>query len=171
MDTNTAPHYDTSVNDTGCCPRFNPEGWDRQTLHFRDKPFVRATTRSVMHIPVNMGSVFSHMQKRIEEEGACDPAETLILSRDLSPWEAEHLFAVRKDIPGEENVRLTGDYVTRVFEGPYRDVKTWHKTMEDEAQKQGKAPGRIFFFYTTCPRCMKVYGENYVVGLVELGDE
>ena len=28
MPTNETPHYDASVNTTGCCPRFNPGGWD-----------------------------------------------------------------------------------------------------------------------------------------------
>jgi hypothetical protein len=28
MRTNALPAYDMSVNTTGCCPRFNPQGWD-----------------------------------------------------------------------------------------------------------------------------------------------
>ena len=28
MHVNELPHYDSSANETGCCPRFNPEGWD-----------------------------------------------------------------------------------------------------------------------------------------------
>lgn len=28
MQRNETPHYDASVNTTGCCPKFNPEGWD-----------------------------------------------------------------------------------------------------------------------------------------------
>jgi hypothetical protein len=51
MQTNALPDCDMSVNTTGCCPKFNPQGWDAQELHFRDKPFVRATTRSLMHVP------------------------------------------------------------------------------------------------------------------------
>ena len=51
MQTNAFPVYDTSENTTGCCYRFNPKGWDNQLLHFENKKFVRATTRSAMHIP------------------------------------------------------------------------------------------------------------------------
>ena len=31
-----------------------------------------------------------------------------------------------------------------------------------------KPEGRVFFWYTTCPKCAKAYGENYVVGLAEI---
>ncbi|HTO31540.1 MAG TPA: hydrolase, partial [Pararhizobium sp.] len=57
---------------TGCCVKFNPEGWDGQELHFKDKPFLKAATRSVMHVPVNMGRVFARVFKHIEEAGAAD---------------------------------------------------------------------------------------------------
>ena len=56
MQTNSFPEYDVSENTTGCCPRFKPEGWDNQHLHFMNKKFVRATTRSAMHIPWNKGT-------------------------------------------------------------------------------------------------------------------
>lgn len=58
MEVNALPPYDLKDIPTGCCPRFHPEGWDGQELHFRNKPFVRATTRSAFHIPLNMAAVF-----------------------------------------------------------------------------------------------------------------
>jgi hypothetical protein len=36
MNVNELPAYDASDNPTGCCPRFNANGWDRQNLQFRD---------------------------------------------------------------------------------------------------------------------------------------
>ena len=168
MQLNTVPHYDTSDNTTGCCPRFHPDGWDEQTLHFKDKLFVRATTKSVMHVPVNMGAVFSRVQKAIGANDGFDPNNTLVLSRDLSAWEAEHLFAVVADVPGEEMVRVTGDFITRVFEGPYSKAKHWVHEMEVAAKAKGREAKRVFMFYTTCPRCAKAYGDNYVVGFAEI---
>lgn len=73
MQTNEFPRNDASENTTGCCPRFKPKGWDNQRLHFENKTFVRATTRSAMHIPWNMGRVFTRVQERIEDAGAADP--------------------------------------------------------------------------------------------------
>ena len=168
MNLNQLPHYDQSVNTTGCCPKFNPEGWDGQELRFKDKPFVRAETRSAMHIPLNMGSVFARVQGGMEKADAFDEDDFIVLSHDLSPWKAEHFFAVTKPLPGEEMTTLSGDYITKVFEGPYREAKHWNEEMQDLVRAKGKEPKRVMFFYTTCPKCAKSYGKNYVVGVAEL---
>jgi len=168
MHTNAFPENDVSENTTGCCPRFKPEGWDNQRLHFENKKFVRATTRSAMHIPWNMGQVFTRVQEHIEDAGAADLATEIVLSRDTSPWEAEHFFAVTKDIEGEDMTTLSGDFITRVFEGPYRKAKDFSHDMEVAATAMGKTAKRVFFIYTTCPKCAKAYGENYMVGVAEV---
>lgn len=168
METNKLPPYDMTVNNTGCCPKFNPEGWDYQELHFKDKKFVKATTRSLMHVPVNMGKVFSRVHEHIDAAGDFDADNFLVLSRDTSAWESEHFFSVSKDIPDEEMATLSGDYITRVFEGPYKEAKNWCGEMENLVQAKGSEPGNIYFFYTTCPKCAKAYGQNYVVGVAEV---
>lgn len=168
MQPNTVPVIDQSENTTGCCPRFNPVGWDNQTLHFDKKPFVRATTRAAMHIPWNMGQVFTRVQGHIEDANAADPEKEIVLSRDLSPWEAEHYFAVAHDVEGEDMATLSGDYITRVFEGPYRRTKDFEHDMQIAAKAMGKTAKRVFFFYTTCPNCARTYGENYIVGVAEI---
>jgi hypothetical protein len=75
---------------------------------------------------------------------------------------------VSDDVPGEEMVELSGDFVTKVFEGPYHEAEQWHEEMERLVRARGKAPGRVFFFYTTCPKCAAAYGKNYVVGVAEI---
>jgi hypothetical protein len=168
METNSVPTIDTSHNFTGCCPKFDPAGWDHQTLHFKDKLFVRAITRSVAHVPLNMGRIFARVQEHIEEAGALDPSQALVLSRDLSPWSGEHLFAVTQDVDGEEMTTLTGDFVTRVFEGSYAKATEWIGAMKAAAGVAGHQAGRTFLFYTTCPKCAEAYGQNYVIGLNEI---
>jgi hypothetical protein len=168
MQTNTLPHYDMTDAPTRCCPRFDPEGWDGAELHFRNKRFVRAATHSAMHVPIDMGKVFERVHQHIESAGGYDPDNIIVLSRDLSPWRAEHYFAVSDDVPGEEMVELSGDFVTKVFEGPYHEAEQWHEEMERLVRARGKAPGRVFFFYTTCPKCAAAYGKNYVVGVAEI---
>ena len=85
-----------SDNETGCCPRFNPGGWDGQDLHFKDKLFVKAKTVSLFHIPLNMGSVFPKVLKAIEGSEAAKWDEFIALSYDPSPWRGEHFFSVYK---------------------------------------------------------------------------
>lgn len=168
MQTNGLPAFDMSVNTTGCCPKFNPRGWDNVTLHFEDKKFLRAVTKSAMHVPLNMDKVFTRVQKHMEEAGAYDPNNMLVLSRDVSSWEAEHLFAVTGDVPDEEMTTLSGDFITRVFEGPYRKAKDWVHDMEIAAKARGKTAKAIYMFYTTCPRCAKAYDQNYIVGVAQI---
>lgn len=168
MQINALPYYDDSVNLTGCCPKFNPEGWDGEELHFDEKEFIRATTMSLCHIPFNMGRVFRRVQGHIEAADAFDPHNFIVLSRDLSAWQAEHLFSVSKPVPDEEAVTLTGNFITKVFEGPYRQAKAWHEEMKDLARMKGVESNDVFFFYTTCPKCAKAYGKNYIVGVARI---
>jgi len=169
MNTNETPFNDQSDNTTGCCPRFNPKGWDGRTLHFKDKLFVRAKTHSVAHVPINMGKVFSRVLGKIDAAHATDPEHSIVLSRDLSAFSGEHLFAVKAEVPDEETITLSGDFVTKVFNGPFSEVRTWHDEMQDLALAKGRAANAVWFYYTTCPKCAKAYGSNPVVGLVELG--
>ena len=168
METNTLPTYDMSDTTTGCCPRFNPEGWDGAEIHFRDKLFVRAKTLSLMHIPINMGKVFTRVMRHIEAAGAMDEGDFVVLSRDLGAFEGEHLFAVSRPVSDEEMTTLSGDFITKVFEGPYHQAKDWYQEMIDLVAARGQKPGDIWFFYTTCPKCAKAYGKNYVVGFAQI---
>lgn len=164
---NTFPHYDSSDNPTNCCPRFNPEGWDDRNLRFRDKLFVKAKTKSVMHVPLNMGKVFSRTFNAIEDAGAMNMEQCAVLSREISPWAAEHFFTVEKSVPGEDMDRISGDFHTKVYEGPYSKSKQWCDDLISSANGDPDQPPDTYFFYTTCPKCAKAYGKNYVVGLVE----
>ena len=167
MRINELPPYDPTDNETGCCPRFHPEPWDNQELHFDNKPFVRASTVSLFHVPLNMGSVFGRTQKAIEQAHAQGDG-FLVLSHDESAWHAEHLFAVAQDVPGAEMVHLSGDFVTKVFEGAYSDAPKWCDAMNDVAAAHGRQIETLYYFYTTCPKCAAHYGKNHVVGVARL---
>jgi len=167
MKTNALPKYDATDNPTNCCPRFNPDGWDNQELHFKDKLFVKAKTKSLFHIPINMGSVFPKTFGAIEEAHAKSEDDFVVLSYDPSPWSEEHYFSVIKDVPGQEMVLMNGDYITKVFEGPYKNAPKWEKEMENFVHSKGKDIGKTYFFYTTCPKCAKYYGKNYMVAVSE----
>ncbi len=168
METNALPKYDASDNPTNCCPRFNTRGWDKQELHFKDKLFVKAKTRSIFHIPINMASVYPKTFDAIEKAGANAAHEFIVMSYDPSPWTGEHYFSASVDVPGQTMVHMTGDYLTRVFEGPYKNAPVWEKEMDDFVKNKGKHTRKTYFFYTTCPKCAKFYGKNYVVAVSEV---
>ena len=94
--------------------------------------------------------------------------QVVVLSRDPSALRGEHFFAVTKEVPGQEMERITGDFMTKVFEGPYKNVPRWEREMEAFVESKGKQVTKTYFFYTTCPKCAKYYGENYVVAISEI---
>jgi hypothetical protein len=119
MEMNALPKYDMSDNPTNCCPKFKPDGWDEQELHFKDKLFLRAKTKSIFHIPINMGSVFLKTFADIKEANTFSEDNFIVLSYDPTAWTKEHNFSVTKEVPGHEMVKMTGELLTKVFEGQY----------------------------------------------------
>lgn len=165
LPTNATPEVDPLDNPTGCCPRFTPGGWDRQSLHFDNKRFVRATTKSKDHVPLDMDEVFPRVFEAIMDAGAYDAAHPLVLSRDVSAEQGEHLFAVEAEVPGEEMVTLSGHYRTRVFDAPYNQAPTLLKGVEHDLADEGEEALEEWMFYTTCPKCAEAYGHNYMVAV------
>ena len=165
---NHIPPANTDNSTTGCCPQFDPSGWDGQTFVFEGKNFVKAETRSFLYMPLNMTSVISKTWKAIEDADAKDSSESLLLTQDVSPWKANNYFWTTKEVAGQENVKLSGTFKSMVFEGKYRDAKQWYEALKHLGESEGNSSPEIYFYYTTCPRCAKVYGKNYVVGFVKI---
>ncbi|MEK9195940.1 MAG: hydrolase, partial [Patescibacteria group bacterium] len=126
-------------------------------------------TRSFFYMPLNMSSVMTKIQKTAEDAGATmPPKEAMILSRELSPWKAEQLYAVSKPIDGADNVTLSGTFLTKVFDGPFKDAGKWYTALTEFAKTKDKKAEKVYMFYTTCPKCAKHYGHNYVIGLAQV---
>ena len=64
--------------------------------------------------------------------------------------------------------RLSGDYLSRVFEGPYKSIPRWIGEMQEYVRSQGKELKSLLFFYLTCPKCAKRNGKNYVALLAKV---
>ena len=92
----------------------------------------------------------------------------LAIAYDPSPWKSEIYMAVTKDVPGTDIAKLTGTYVTKVFDGPYNAVPKWMKEIDEFVASQGKMTKKHYFYYTTCPKCAKKYGHNYVVAFAQV---
>lgn len=164
---NSLPLIDVSQSPTGCCALIDPAAWDKQVFTFDNKLFAKVRTRSFFHVPLNMNTAMKDAQGKIDAANAA-AAEWIILSREVSPWHADHYFAVTKDVPGLEMTRLSGTFLTKVFEGRYQDAYKWHRQLVEYVQSKAKAPLAIYLFYTACPKCASIYGKNYVVGFAQV---
>ena len=156
------------ASETGCCPRFKPEPWDEQELHWENKLFLKDHVRCLFYIPLNFGQVMRRTMEKIGRANAFPPEPLVGLSDHTSRWNMDLYLEVTREIPDAENVRLSGSYLTKVFEGPFKDTGKWCQTMAEWVRSKGKTIKREFMYYTTCPRCARHYGKNYVVILAEV---
>ncbi|MBN2018631.1 MAG: hypothetical protein JW749_00210 [Sedimentisphaerales bacterium] len=154
-------------SETGCCPRFVPGPWDKKEVTFKDKLFIKDHVVSFLHIPLNFGKVMVRNMERISKAQALAP-EPMVLSDENSLWGADVYIAVSKDVPGAEMVKLSGTFLSCVFEGPFKNIRQWINQMTDYVREKGNAMKKLYFFYTTCPKCAKYYGKNYVVLLAQV---
>ena len=154
-------------SETGCCPRFNPEPWDEKEIAFDNKLFIKDRVKSFFHIPLNFGKVMVKNMEMIKKAGALAP-EPVLLSDEKSLWGSDIYIAVAKEVPGAEMVRISGTYLTKVFEGPYKNAGRWAREMKDYVNSKAKEIKKMYFFYTTCPKCAEFYGRNYTVILAQI---
>jgi hypothetical protein len=154
-------------SETGCCPRFNPELWDEKEITFDNKLFIKDHVTSFFHIPLNFGKVMVKNMELIKKADALAP-EPLMLSDDKSMWGSDIYIAVTKDVPGAEIVRISGTYLTKVFEGHYKNAPNWANQMKYYVASKAKGIKKMYFFYTTCPKCAEYYGKNYTVILAQI---
>ena len=150
-----------------CCPEGYPEAWDDQEITWEEKPFVKGRVRSFLHIPLNFAGVFAR-NVRLTEAASAMPEEMLVVSDENSLWGADMYIAVTKDVPSAQMARLSGTFLTKVFEGPYKQIPTWIGEMKGYVTSKGKEMKRLYFLYRTCPNCAKKFGKNYVVLLAQV---
>jgi len=153
--------------ETGCCPRFNPEPWDEKEITWEDKLFIKSHVHSFFHIPLNMGGVMTRTMEMVEAADAATP-QPLMLSDEKSLWGSDIYIAVTRPVPKAEMAKISGTFLTRVFEGGYSNTGKWVREMAASVKDKGKEMKKLYFFYTTCPKCAKFYGKNYTVLLAEV---
>jgi len=149
-----------------CCPKFDPAPWENKDLVWENKLFIKDSLPQFMHMPLPsmVGKVICRMWDAVKTASAAPEAkDCVMLAYDPSPWKSEFFLSVTKEVPGTENVKLSGRFITRVFDGPYNDVPKWIAVMDKFLADQGKKAEKYYFYYTTCPKCAKKYGHNYVV--------
>jgi len=155
-------------SETGCCPRFVPEPWNEKELQWENKLFLKDRVRCLFYVPLNFGRVMAKNMARIGQAEAFTPAPPIGLSDHTSKWNMDIYIEVTKQIPGGENVLLSGSFLSKVFEGPYKNTGQWCQEMAEWVRSKGKTIKRTLMYYTTCPRCARHYGKNYVVILAEV---
>lgn len=145
-----------------CCQKFDPSPWQEKEIIWKDKIFVKDHVSSFFHIPLNMGKVIVKNLALIDKADAKSPYQ-LMLTDEKSLWGADLYIDVAKDVPGAEMAKLSGTFLTKVYDGPYQDAGKWAQDMSKYVKTKDKVLKKLYFSYTTCPKCAKKHGHNYVV--------
>lgn len=153
---------DKPIQSTGCCDPFDPKPWDEKEVVWKEKIFVWDHVTNFLHIPLNINSVMTKNTALIDKAGA-KSKEQIMITDEKSLWGSDIYIAVTKNVPGARMTTLSGTFLTKVFEGPYQNVGKWAEEMKQYVEGKNKQILKLYFSYTTCPKCAKVYGKNYVV--------
>jgi hypothetical protein len=145
-----------------CCPPFDPEPWHDKTHQWENKRFLKDHVFTMFFIPFGFGRAMKRLNNKVEAAGASMPGY-LCLSDHTSKWNMDLYLAVDQLIPDATNVALSGTFYSRVYEGSFNDTGKWHADFKAAAMAKGLTPGKVYMWYTTCPKCAKKYGKNYVV--------
>lgn len=145
-----------------CCPRINPKDWQEKEYNWTDKIFIKGKVFTFMFMPFNFGSVIAKLMNRVTEAKATT-LQNICLSDHTSMWNMDIYIEVSKEIPGVENIKLSGQFLSKIYEGDFKDTGIWCKNFEEYITKTGKKLDKMYLWYTTCPKCAKKYGKNYTV--------
>lgn len=150
-----------------CCPPFDPASWDEKMMEWTSKKFVKDKVFTFMYMPVTFGKVMRRLDKRVREAGAVIQ-DNLALSDHTSKWNMDIYLAVDREVPNVENTTLSGKFYSKVYEGPFSDTAKWCSDFEGVLKTKGMTLKKWFMWYTTCPKCAKKYGKNYVAIVSEV---
>jgi len=152
-----------------CCPKFDPTPWDGKIFEWSNKRFIKDKVFSIFYMPVNIDQVMSRMQKKVEAAGAdLSVTDFMCLSDHISMWNIDEYLAVEKEVPGAENIQISGKFISKVYEGDFKDTEKWMNDFNAYTGAKSFKVSKVYMWYTTCPKCAKKYGKNYVVILGEV---
>lgn len=155
------------MSEEECCPKFNPKPWDGKTFEWKNKKFVKDKVFTLFFMPINFGSAMKRLNEKVENANAKIP-DWLCLSDHTSKFNMDVYLAVDKEIPNAENVTLSGKFLSKVYEGPFNDTGKWCEDFKEYAKSKKLEIKKWYMWYTTCPKCAKKYGKNYVAIIAEV---
>jgi len=159
----------SNVNSMECCPEFNPEPWHNVIVEWKNKLFIKDKVCTLFYIPLNFGKVMVRLDKKTRQAGAKIP-DYLCLSEHTSMWNMNLYLAVDKEISQAENITISGKFFSKAYEGNFNETGKWTKDFDKTLKEKSLSLKKMYMWYTTCPKCAKKWGKNYVVIFGEIAN-
>lgn len=74
------------------------------------------------------------LDEKIRKAGANIP-DWLYLSDHTSKWNMDFYLAIDKETHDAENTTLSGKFLSKVYEGPFKDTKKWSDNLYNYSKK------------------------------------
>jgi hypothetical protein len=150
-----------------CCPKFNQDKWDEKTFKWKHKQFIKESVPTFFHIPLPpmIGKKITKMMKMAEgsKKLESNKEDILLLFTDPSAFRSDIYLSVTDKVPNANNTDISGTFMSKVFDGAYKEVPKFLKQMDAYLNKQHKKAKNYYVHYAYCPKCAKEAGHNYMV--------
>jgi hypothetical protein len=162
---------DKPQKEVTCCPVFDPERWNEKMYTWENKMFIRGSMPQILHYPFPgmIRRIMKKLWKQATEAEAEPCAEDFImLIYDRSPWKCEFFMPVTHEVPGADNMRLSGTYFTKVFDGPIKLVPQFINEMDILLAQKDILAKKYYFYFAACPHCDRKYTVNNIVAFAQI---
>lgn len=149
------------------CPSFSPDAWDEKSVVWKNKYFVKSTVISFFHIPLNFGWIMKKNEKNIKIAQA-EEKSPIVFVDEVNLFKASLYISVKKPVVGLNDVKVSGNFLSKTFEGSFRNIRKWTKEMNVYVKGQKKTSKKSYYYYPLCPKCSRKLKKNYVVILAEV---
>lgn len=153
-----------------CCPEFNPGKWDKKTFNWDNIQFIKESIPTLFHTPFPpmIGKKIIKMMGLATKANKIDSKkdEVLVLFQDPSAFKSNIYISVTGEVPEANNVKISGTFMAKVYDGPYKAIPKFVKDMNSYLAKEGKKVPKndeYYIHYAYCPKCEKKYGHNYMI--------
>ncbi|MBQ4819689.1 hydrolase [Aquimarina sp. MMG016] len=155
-----------------CCPEFSIEKWDEKTFDWNKKPFIKSSVPAIFHVPFfkKLGKKITQMMQKAEDAHSIseNKEDILLLFNDPHPFRSDMYLSVDDEVAKARNVHLSGEFMTKVFDGHPKDMPKYIKKMNIYLESQHKKAKDYYVHYAYCPKCAKSKGHNYMVLFAEV---
>ncbi|MEW6748527.1 MAG: hydrolase [Candidatus Micrarchaeota archaeon] len=142
-----------------CCELIDGKAWDRKTIEWKDKPFVKDRYLALFYMPIGADKKIAKWMDGLKSRNLM-PDGGMMLWRNEGLFGGEMLIPIKKDASDLPVEKISGRFFTMFFEGKdYPDAGRWHKAFDEEAKKKGLVVEEKMTWYVLCPACIKKFGK------------
>jgi hypothetical protein len=147
-----------------CCDLLDSKVWDKKTVEWKNKPFVKKHYWAIFYMPLGLDSYLKNMLEELQSKDLFTEEHPGMIWRNEGLFGGDVYLALKRDDPSYDVEKLSGRFFTMFFEGKdYKDMGEWQKAFQEEAKKRKLDVKEVISFYGQCPVCMKKFGKLQAV--------